>query len=156
MTPALPAGLALDTANGRLSGTPQAAGSSTHTITVRDTTGSTDTTTITITIVTVPTAPTITDVAKPNTVNGGLDVSWTAPTSNGGAPIDGYEIQYRTQAQGQTPAGSWAPFNGAVSGSPTRVTGLVKSTKYDFRMRAQNSAGWGPYSTAFGNSAQPG
>lgn len=158
VSPTLPAGLSLDSGNGRLSGTPQSASSGTYIITATDGLGSTDTRTITISVtssVTTPSAPTVTNVVKPNQTNGLLDVSWSAPGSDGGAAIDAYALEYRTQQQGPNPAGAWVTFSGPVTTTPTRVTGL-EGKKYDFRMRAHNAAGWGPYSAVFGNNAQPG
>ena len=89
--------------------------------------------------VTVPGRP-----AAP-TVDGGnlrLSVSWSAPSSNGGAPITHYQLQHRTGS------GAWTP-GPELAASSTRATisnNLVASTAYQVQVRAKNSAGWGLWS----------
>ena len=89
--------------------------------------------------VTVPGRP-----AAP-TVDGGnlrLSVSWSAPSSNGGAPITHYQLQHRTGS------GAWTPGS-ELAASSTRATissNLRASTAYQVQVRAKNSAGWGLWS----------
>jgi Fibronectin type III domain len=60
-----------------------------------------------------------------------VSLSWTAPTSNGGAPID-YYIVYLNGTDVQHPTGTGAS-----------VTGLSNGQTYDFSVAAHNSAGAG-------------
>ncbi len=82
-----------------------------------------------------PSAPTIT-VITPGT--GFLQVAFTAPASNGGSAITGY--QYRLDG------GVWK--NTAGSSSPTTITGLTNGTGYDVELRAVNVVGGGTPSAA--------
>ena len=71
-------------------------------------------------------------------------VSWTAPTNNGGAPVTGYTI---------TPdIGTTAQTSTTVTGSPVpttaNITGLTNSAAYTFKVAAVNSAGTGTASAA--------
>ena len=69
--------------------------------------------------------------------NGQVELSWTAPASNGGSPITGYEYQYSPGGSGWT----------AVAGTTVTVSGLTNGTEYTFKVRARNSAGEGPESS---------
>lgn len=77
-----------------------------------------------------PGAPTITGIT-PGT--GFLQVAYTAPSSDGGSAITGY--QYRLDG------GVWR--NTAGSSSPTTITGLTNGTEYDVELRAVNAVGGG-------------
>ncbi len=65
-------------------------------------------------------------------------ISFTAPSSNGGAAITGYTVSV-------SPA-DVAPVSGA--GSPIVVTGLTNGQAYTFSVTADNVAGTGPASVA--------
>ena len=71
-----------------------------------------------------------------------LTLRWTAPSSNGGAAITGYEIEYRSGT-----SGSWTdgPDPGANATSRT-ISSLTPNTTYQFRIRAINSVGSGTWS----------
>ena len=74
--------------------------------------------------------------------NSQVTLSWTAPASDGGAAISGYQYQ---QKAGTGAYGQWTPIPG--SGPSTRsyvVTGLTNGTRYFYRVRAVNSDGDGP------------
>ena len=74
--------------------------------------------------------------------NSQVTLSWTAPASDGGAAISGYQYQ---QKAGTGAYGQWTPIPG--SGPSTRsyvVTGLTNGTRYFYRVRAVNSDGAGP------------
>ncbi|MDW3216510.1 MAG: fibronectin type III domain-containing protein [Ilumatobacteraceae bacterium] len=77
-----------------------------------------------------PSAPTITGIT-PGT--GFLQVAFTAPGSNGGSAVTGY--QYRLDG------GAWK--NTAGTSSPTTITGLTNGTEYDVELRAVNVVGGG-------------
>jgi predicted phage tail protein len=73
--------------------------------------------------------------------NAQVRLSWTAPASDGGSPVTGYNLY----------AGTTADFNGRapfakVTGTVVTVTGLVNGTPYYFRVTAVNRAGEGPAS----------
>jgi hypothetical protein len=67
-------------------------------------------------------------------------LSWDAPTTDGGATVTGYDIQYR-------PVGTAGWIDGDTgTSSPDEVTGLTDGTSYEFRVRAENAAGGGHWS----------
>jgi len=73
--------------------------------------------------------------------NASLYVSWTAPATDGGSAITGYDVQ---------------PFAGTTGGAITSVgatkgatvTGLTNGTAYTVKVRAKNTSGAGAWSTA--------
>jgi hypothetical protein len=85
------------------------------------------------TAATAPRSP----VAKP--ANGSVKLTWLAPSSNGGAAIDSYRVQRSTNGT------TWV-YAGAPAGTTINVGGLTNGTRYYFRVRAHNSAGFGPFS----------
>jgi titin len=83
----------------------------------------------------LPGAPTnVTGTAGNSSVN----LSWTAPSSNGGSPITGYRITPYIGANAQTPV-----LTGSA-GTTFTVTGLTNGTAYTFRVAAINVVGTGP------------
>jgi titin len=87
--------------------------------------------------VTVPTAPRSV-TAKPG--NHQVKLAWLAPSSTGGKPINKYAVQRAR------PGGPWKTIAYPATRSYT-ATGLTNGTRYNFRVRAHNAAGWGPFST---------
>jgi uncharacterized repeat protein (TIGR01451 family) len=74
--------------------------------------------------------------------NRSVRLSWTAPASNGGAPISDYVVQRATST-----AGPWTTVDDGVSTARSfSATGLNNATRYFFRVAAVNSAGTGSFS----------
>jgi hypothetical protein len=83
---------------------------------------------------TIPGLPTITAVTRGNSE---VNLTWTAPASNGGSAITDYVIQYYT-------SGSWTTFPDTVNTDTTAtVTSLTNGTNYLFRVAAVNSVNHG-------------
>jgi hypothetical protein len=99
-------------------------------------------TAVTYLIGTAPGAPT---GVNPKAGNGTVRVSWTAPTSTGGSPITGYDVQYSANG-GAFVSGSSA-FHTSTATAQT-VTGLHNGTAYKFRVAAINKIGTGQPSAA--------
>ncbi len=74
--------------------------------------------------------------------DGRVTLTWTAPTSDGGLGITGYQYRY-----GETGVaiGEWTAVGDVLT---VTVPNLVNETGYDFEVRAFNSGGNGPASTA--------
>jgi fibronectin type 3 domain-containing protein len=72
--------------------------------------------------------------------NGSIRLAWTAPASNGGSAITGYDV-YR----GNT-SGTEVLVASGVSGPPFTDGGLVNGSQYFYKVSAVNSAGEGPLS----------
>ncbi len=68
--------------------------------------------------------------------DGEVNLTWTAPTSNGGSAITSYEVQYGTVASG---AYGNTLVDDTVPGAT--VTGLANGTAYQFRVIAKNAIG---------------
>ena len=67
--------------------------------------------------------------------NAQVSLSWTAPASDGGAAIIGYDVYLGTSSHGE----SAAPVK-TVAGTSTTVTGLTNGTTYYFTVDAVNDA----------------
>ena len=70
-----------------------------------------------------------------------VTVTFTPPTSDGGAPVTGYGVQ----AIDLTNGGGDATQGG--SASPITVPGLINGDTYEFKVFAANDAAFGPYSS---------
>jgi peptidoglycan/xylan/chitin deacetylase (PgdA/CDA1 family) len=74
--------------------------------------------------------------------NGSVRLTWTAPTSNGGAAIVDYVVQVGY-------AGVWTTVNDGVRATTGyTVSGLKNGSTYYFHVRAINAAGPGAYTTS--------
>ena len=73
-----------------------------------------------------------------------MTVKWTPPKSDGGAEITGYVVQQKEKL-----ALRWTPVNAVtVMETSFKVTGLVQKNEYEFRVVAENKAGFGQPSDA--------
>ena len=85
---------------------------------------------------TVPGAPVLNTATAGNAQ---VALAWTAPSSNGGSAVEGYNVFVGTSAGGE----SATPVNGStlVTGTSYTVTGLANGTKYYFTVEAVNGVG---------------
>jgi hypothetical protein len=66
-----------------------------------------------------------------------INLSWSAPSSNGGSAITDYIVKYKL-----TSGGTWSVFGDGVSTVPaTTVTNLSNDSSYDFLVIAKNAIG---------------
>ena len=75
--------------------------------------------------------------------------SWQAPAFVGGAPIEGYDVQYRRRNpddQGGPPVWESWPHTGMATS--TTITGLDTGAEYEVQVRAVNANGPGQWSLA--------
>ena len=92
-----------------------------------------------------PTNVTSTDFVYSGSNNGTILVSWSAPSSNGGAAITDYVIEYSISNNGVWNAVSHT----ASTATSLTVTGIsAMPATYNFRISAKNAAGTGTVSTA--------
>jgi hypothetical protein len=73
-------------------------------------------------------------------------VSWSPPSSNGGTPITGYDVEYSANGGSSWTSASTA-FHTSAATTET-VSGLANGTAYVFRVAAINAIGTGGYSAA--------
>ena len=131
--PALPAGLALDTTTGTISGTPTAVSAEDDYYVVATGPGGTDTAALSIAVVpALPGAPT---AVAGTSGDAQVSVAFTAPADNGGSAITSYTV---TSHPGS--------FTASGATSPLVVTGLTNGTAYKFTVTATTAAGTGPAS----------
>jgi hypothetical protein len=84
----------------------------------------------------VPTAPAIGAVSAIGPIN--ADVSWSAPSSNNGSALTGYDVQWTTDSTFATGLVTSAV---GTSASPYTMTSLNPATTYYVRVRANNAIG---------------
>ena len=132
ISPALPAGLSLDAATGRITGTPSATLAATeYTLTATNSSGS-DTVAFTLTIADLPAAPTELSAAAGDA---SATVSFTAG-DDGGSAITNYE--YSTDG-----GSTWTALDPADTESPITIAGLTNGTAASITIRAVSAAGAG-------------
>ena len=88
----------------------------------------------------VPDQPT--NVAASSSTPGQVDLSWVAPTNNGGAEITGYRIQ-KASGETSTSFSTIVADTGTTATAYTIDTGLTEGETYRFRVAAINSEGPG-------------
>jgi titin len=88
---------------------------------------------------TVPTAPQGLTAAGGN---GTVKLSWSAPASNGGAAVNGYDVYRGTSAGGE----SATPVATNVTGTSFTDTGVTNGTTYYYTVTAVNAVGQSPQS----------
>ncbi|MCY3784559.1 MAG: fibronectin type III domain-containing protein [Chloroflexi bacterium] len=71
-----------------------------------------------------------------------IDLLWTQPDS-GGAAITGYDVEYKLAT-----AQSWTDASHSGTVRTDSITGLMRASAYQFRVRGRTSAGVGPWATA--------
>ena len=80
----------------------------------------------------------------------GIDLSWTAPASDGGSEITAYDLRYIETASDEMVDSNWTVVEDVwTTGSGAleyTVTGLTADTEYDLQLRAVNAVGDGPWS----------
>ena len=74
--------------------------------------------------------------------DGQATVTWTAPSSTGGASITGYTVQYSSDG-----GSTWTTASCSGTSTSCTITGLTNGTNYVFKVAATNSAGTGSYSS---------
>ena len=91
-------------------------------------------------VATVPDAPTSLSASVDSSQ---IALSWTAPSSNGGASITDYVVEYKLAS-----SGTWLTFaDGTSTATSATVTGLTNGQSYNFRVSATNSVGTGAVSS---------
>ncbi len=65
-------------------------------------------------------------------------VSWKAPSSDGGAPISNYILEMKGESDVK-----WKMVSREITDTQHTVSGLVEGTAYEFRVAAQNKGGVG-------------
>lgn len=78
----------------------------------------------------------------------GVAASWQAPAFVGGAPIEGYDVQYQPRIADGDPWvwGQWQPWPHTGTATTTTIAGLDPETLYGVRVRADNASGPGQWS----------
>ena len=78
----------------------------------------------------------------------GLKMIWEAPDFVGGAPIDGYEVRYRTRQSldDELVKGEWQHWPHGLAATFTTITGLDAGVSYGVQVRAVNVNGPGEWS----------
>ena len=110
-------------------------------VTVTSTSASSYSSVVSATPIGLPTAP---QSLVATAGNSQVDLTWSAPVSNGGSAITDYRIQYRVNG-----TSSWTTYvDGTSTSTSVRVASLTNGTEYEFQVAALNTGGVGAYATA--------
>lgn len=92
----------------------------------------------------------VTNVTLVESTFNSLEIDWDDVTNEMGTALSDYLVQYREDG-----TSTWITFNDGVGTvSETTITGLLPSTDYEIRIRAQNPNRTGAYSTTVTYSTQ--
>ena len=82
--------------------------------------------------------------------SGQLTVDWNAPTDTGGSAITDYDLRYREKLASPNEYDTWTEIPGTSDSTATSatITGLTNGTEYEVQVRAENTVGAGPWSSA--------
>ena len=117
--------------------------------------------TINIDRASAPGRPSISGAIEPTLGEAGsLDVAWTEPSSNGGAPVIAYDVRYIASAASNKAdvhwtldEDAWTTGDGNLEAT---ITGLLGDTEHDVQVRAYNGAAYSQWSqTAKGTPVAP-
>ena len=141
----LPAGLSINSSTGAITGTPTAVtAAANYTITATNSAGNTTFALNIAVVAIVPTSPLGVSATNGDTQ---ANISYTAPTSDGGSPIIDYTIT-------AIPASGSNIVKTGVTANPYIFTGLTNGVNYTFTVAARNSVGTGAASVV-SNSVRP-
>ena len=107
-------------------------------------------------------APGAPGIGRVNPRDRGMGLAWTAPTSDGGAPVDSYDarsIRSDATVEEKSVDANWTPYTGIWSSTPGgelrgNIGGLDNGVRYDVQVRAVSPVDPGPWSrTAMGTPA---
>ena len=98
-----------------------------------------------------PTSPGAPTIGTATAGDSSATVTWTAPGSNGGSPITGYQVRVVNVGTGQQVG---ALLGAAASATSLTVNGLTNGTAYQLQVAAMNAVGTGPMS-ALSNVVTP-
>ena len=96
-----------------------------------------------------PAAPTVTRTEFSGTSNPALDVTWTAPDTDGQA-ITGYKAQYRKKAAAGVDPAAWTAYSGTLGASARtfNLADLEAGATYEAQVLAVTSEGDGAWSSS--------
>ena len=92
-----------------------------------------------------PTAPAAPSALMATAANAAVTLNWTAPTSDGGAAITSYMVEYDTDFNFSSPPTTVSTATAVTSHT---VSALTNATPYYFRVAAVNAVGTGASATA--------
>lgn len=77
-----------------------------------------------------------------NQTSESVEIEWRSPVQDGGSKILGYNLEMNEHG-----SDDWYPINDhIIRGNTFTVNDLRPGVKYNFRVKAKNSSGWGPVS----------